>query len=132
MREITTHHDGHGLNELVGVLAVDEPGPGGASHRYEFYRKADGAEPPIDNPAPGLVGFLQFQRGARGEEGSTPGMTTAAVLAALIDHLKAFQSGAYSSRETALVITKLEEALHWTRARADERAARGVLGKEAK
>lgn len=131
MREITTHHDGHGLNERVRVLAVDEPGPGGASHRYEFHRtlsniEADDAAAAIER-AP-VVGFLQFQRGARNEPGSTPGMTTAAVLAALIDHLGAFQSGPYPSRETALVITKLEEALHWLRARADERAARGVLG----
>ena len=106
-----------------------EPGPGGANHRYEFKRTLVGEE--VAN-AVAKVGFLQFQCGARGAGGSTPGMTTAAVLAALIDHLKAFQSGAYPSRETALVITKLEEALHWTRARADERAARGVLGKEAK
>lgn len=126
MREITTHHDGHGLNELIDVLAEDEA-VNGAHHRYGFYRKSD---------VPGgdtlFVGFLQFQRGARNEPGSTPGLLSTAVLAALIDHHKAFQNGPYPSRENALVITKLEEALHWLRARADERAARGVLGKEQK
>lgn len=32
-RNITLHHDGHGLNEAITV-AADELGPGGASHRY--------------------------------------------------------------------------------------------------
>lgn len=128
MREITTHHDGHGLAELIGVLAVGEE-HAGAPHRYEFYRNSD-LGPVEGETVP--VGFLQFQRGPRGISGSTSGLITVAVLAALIDHHRGFQAGPFPSRENALVITKLEEALHWLRARADERAARGVLGKEQK
>jgi hypothetical protein len=112
---IVDHHDGHGLNESIEITK-DEPGPGGASHHYVF--KIDGK----------TVGELQFQRGARNEEGSTPGLTTAAVIAALIDQMRGFQTGAFPSSEGALVITKLEEAAHWLRARADNRARRGVLG----
>jgi hypothetical protein len=37
--------------------------------------------------------------------------------------------GDFACRENSLAITKIEEALHWLKARADERAARGVLGK---
>ena len=36
MRTITTHHDGHGLNESVTIEAQEDiEGP--ACHRYEFY-----------------------------------------------------------------------------------------------
>jgi len=115
MREITTHHDGHGLNESI-LIEAGEPGPGGASHEYQF--SIDGNN----------VGYLQFQLGPRNVEGSTPGLTTAAVMAALIDHLNGFQAGDLKNRETALAITKLEEAIHWVRHRADARANRGVLG----
>jgi hypothetical protein len=123
MRTITTHHDGHGLNENVQIIALDDK-EGPACHHYIFNV----------NPGPveKLVGELRFQQGPRNEAGSTPGVVTAAVLAMLIDHLEGFQRGPYPSRETAIVIKKLEEALHWTRARADKRAARGVLGRNEK
>ena len=119
-REITTHYDGFGLNEQI-IIRPGPPGPGGAAHLYNFvYRCADGTEEP--------VGYLQFQEGPRNVEGSTCGLTAAAVIAALVDHLQGFQKGPFSNRETACTITKLEEADHWLRHRAQSRAARGVLG----
>jgi hypothetical protein len=119
MKEVTSHHDGYGLNELIKVRA-GEIGPGGAPHLYVFIYETDstGQE----------VGRIQFQCGPRGAEDSTPGVTAQAVLAAVIDHLDAFQKGQYPSRETALAITKLQEAMSWLRTRADDRARRGVLG----
>lgn len=119
MRTLDTHHDGHGLNESI-ILITDTPDQSGAAHRYEFYING------------GFIGSLQFQKGPRNVEGSTPGVTEAAVLAVLIDRLKGFQAGPYSCRENAIQLTKLEETLHWTKARADERAKRGVLGQNAK
>lgn len=115
MRGIDTHHDGHGLNESIRIEA-DEPGPGGASHHYELT---------IDGE---IVAMIQFQEGPRNEPGSTAGVTEAALLAVLIDRLQMFQAGPYSCRENAIQLTKLEETLHWTKARADARAKRGVLG----
>lgn len=35
------------------------------------------------------------------------------LLAIVIDRLRSFQSGPFSSRENALALTKCEEALHW-------------------
>jgi len=117
---ITTHHDGHGLNEQILILP-DEPGPGGASHSYEFrYLLPDGLE--------SRVGLLQFQKGPRNVKGSTPGLTANAVLAAVVHHLRGFQEGDYRNRQTACAITHIEEAIHWIKDRADERAKRGVLG----
>lgn len=115
-RVIITHHDGHGLNESITIYA-GEPGPGGASHAYGFWISSSMK-----------VGELQFQLGPRNVEGSTPGLTVNAVLAALVDYLEGFQAGEFKCRENALVITKLEEAMHWVTHRADARARRGVLG----
>ena len=121
MRTLTDHYDGHGLNESI-VITADErdPNSGGASHCY--IADIDGCE----------VARVQFQHGPRKVEGSKPGMTEAAVLVVLIDRLRGFQAGPFACRENALMLTKLEEALHWTRARADERARRAVLGKNEK
>lgn len=119
MRTIDTHHDGHGLNESIEITA-DDLGPGGASHKY------------VASIAGAVVATVQFQEGPRNVIGSTPGMTEAAVLAILIDRLQGFQAGPYSCRENAIQLTKLEETLHWTKARADARAKRNVLGTYAK
>jgi hypothetical protein len=120
MREIDTHHDGHGLNESIQIFADDADGSG-ASHNYGLF--IDGVQ----------VAFVQFQKGPRNVEGSIPGATEASILAILIDRLRGFQAGPYGCRENAIQLIKLaEETLHWTKARADERAKRGVLGKNAK
>jgi hypothetical protein len=119
MPRIDLHHDGHGLNESIAIIS-DAPDQSGASHLYELFI---GGEP---------VAHIQFQKGPRNVEGSTPGATEAALYAVLIDRLRGFQSGPYGCRENAIQLTKLEETLHWTKARADERAKRGVLGKNAK
>lgn len=127
MKRITSHHDGHGRMEKLVVLATDEPAtepPGNSSHhRYSFrYGSEDGPE----------VGYIQFQRGPFESEGSTPGTLSNAVLAMMIDHMKGFLAGPLADRYTAIAVTKLEEASWALRARADERAARGVLGSMSK
>lgn len=122
MPTIDHHHDGHGLNDII-TIGCDErdPNSGGASHDYRLL---------IEVPGGTLkVGRIQFQHGPRKEPGSTPGVTEAALLAILIDRLEGFQAGPYRCRENAIMLTKLQECLHWTRHRADERARRGVLGK---
>lgn len=118
-RTIDLHHDGHGLNESI-VIYTDSPDASGAAHGYVLVIGQQ------------KVAEIRFQQGPRDVEGSTPGATEAAILAVLIDRLRGFQSGPYSCRENAIQLTKLEEVLHWTKARADERAKRGVLGKNAK
>ncbi len=120
---IVEHHDGHGLNEALEVTRdARDPANGGASHRYEVVH--------IDEGVRRQVASIQFQHGPRHEALSKPGCTEAALLAILIDRLRGFQAGPYACRENALMLTKLEEALHWTRARADGRSRRGVLGKD--
>jgi len=118
-REIKTHHDGLGLNDLISITA-DELGAGNASHTYRL------------NIEGGAESVIVFQHGPRNETGSTAGVTDQAVLSVLIDRMKCFNAGPYGCRENALALTKMEEALHWMRARAEERRSRGVLGKNEK
>lgn len=115
-KSITTHYDGHGLTEAIRVEAAGEPGPGGAYHRYEFWNGSQ------------YVGWLQFQEGPRNEVGSIPGVLTVAVLAALCDIAEDFQAGPYPSNENQQALFHMQEAMRFLRARADERAKRGVLG----
>lgn len=117
MRTITGHHDGHGLNEAI-LIEADAPDwdAGGASHRYECtIAGADAAR-------------IQFQHGPRHVAGSTPGVTEATLLAILIDRLEGFQAGPYACAENDTVLSHLDGALKAVKARADARAARGVLG----
>lgn len=123
MREITTHHDGFGLNEHIQIVA-NEPGPGGAAHHYIVsYNTAE-------LPALNYIHLfdVDFQTGPRNVEGSKPGITAVGLLALLRDHLDGFQQGEFRNRETACAITHIDEAMHWLEARAKERAKRGVLG----
>lgn len=147
---INDHFDGLGLNDRIRIETDEkDPNSGGAKHAYRFYIKAEKqptieemekliADSPrciyidIEGAAWLLVGELQFQQGPRGESKSIPGLTEAAVMAVLIDRLRDFQAGPYSCRENAIQLTKLEEAMHWTRHRAEGRAKRGVLGKNVK
>lgn len=118
MKEITLHHDGHGLNENIRVRAVDDVGPGGAHHEYEFVAIDTGKE----------LGYIQFQKGPRNVEGSVTGVLTGCVLAMLIDVAQDFQAGEFPSDENAQALEHMRAALDYYKRRADERASRGVLG----
>ena len=123
--KITTHHDGLGLNDLIEIIAEDHD-VNGVPHKFFFEREFPGEE------GADTVGFIQFQKGPRNLSDSTPGITTDAVLVVLIEMLKGFQNGPYSSPETAEMLVKLEECLAISKKRAQDRAARGVLGHNAK
>lgn len=57
----------------------------------------------------------------------TPGLQSEQLLLVLIDRHKKLNAK-FPSREGALAITKMEEALHWLEARVKERVGRGVMG----
>lgn len=126
-REITDHHDGHGLAESITIEADDlDPNGGMASHRYLVYMRSD----PESEAA--MVATIQFQQGPRNVAGSKAGVLDSVLLAIVIDRMRAFNAGPFSTRENSLVMTKCQEALHWLKHRADERAQRGVLGHNTK
>lgn len=114
MHEIT-EHETNLANRLLEVTAHDEPGDGGANHVYTL------------NPPEGKFHQLHFQNGPIKEVGVN-GITHEALVAVVLDRLRAFQAGDYKCRENALAITKLEEALMWLHKRTQGREARGVEG----
>lgn len=123
-RTIEGHHDGHGLNEDIVIQSDDrDPNGGNSAHVYDLFMVED------PNAVPVQIGFIQFQHGPRGVKGSKAGATEAAILAILIDRLEGFQAGPYACGENTAQLLHLRIALALTKQRADERAARGVLGK---
>ncbi len=113
MRELIDHKV-NPANDVISITVTDEPGPGGANHRYEL-GGYDGA--PV----------IEFQNGAINEAGVN-GATHEALLAIIADRLKSFQAGPYSSRYNAIALTKVEEAMLWLHKRTIERMQRGVEG----
>ena len=97
-----------------------DPNAGGASHSYRMVG-ADGT----------IYAEITYQHGPRNEPGSTAGIIDIHVLAVVRDRMRAFQAGPFACRENALALTAIEEAMMWLSRRADERAHRGVLGKNA-
>lgn len=135
MRELTSHKV-NGLNESISIVVLDEPGSGGACHRYlmmlpHHYREwingirgevAGGMITAIPN-----IGSIRFQNGPIGEEGPN-GISNEALLAIVEDRLVGFQSGQFACRENAVALTKLQEAMMWLQKRTRDRVARGVEG----
>lgn len=122
MREVTTHKV-NGLNEVLRIEVLDEPGNGGACHVYGIASD----EPRDASKPPEVMLPIRFQDGPIGEAGVN-GVSQEALLAIIIDRLQCFQKGPYACRENALALTKLEEAMHWLQHRTRERMARGVEG----
>lgn len=120
-RELTEHKV-NPANDRLTISVIDEPGPGGAHHRYQITGY---------DFAPGLpnhqADLIEFQNGPINEVGVN-GLTHEVLLAIIADRLRCFQAGPYACRENALALTKIEEAQHWLAHRTRARMARGVEG----
>ena len=108
-------------DNLNVVKYNDFDGPGGAKHDYYIYRSGD--KPLCE---------IHFQEGPRDEEGSRAGVMNEDLLEIVRHRLQCFQKGEFASRENALALTHIEEALLWLNKRKDDRKERGVLGKNIK
>lgn len=118
MRELAGHRVNE-ANEQIQITATDDPGSGGANHRYEI------------KVGEHSVVMLDFQNGPIKEVGVN-GVTQEALLEICADRLRSFQSGQYACRENALALTKLEEAQLWLQKRTLDRLRRGVEGTHEK
>lgn len=128
MRELSTIQKREKLNE---VFAVDEVGNGGANHRYVIC-KAGETHWQSGNNTLGLLEDIKFQNGARKDENSTHGVLDTDLLEIVRDRLKGFQSGQFATRENAIALTHIEEALLWMNKRVEDRIERNVLGTNQK
>lgn len=116
-------------NDKLVVMVTDAPGAGGANHRYEIsgFDTANNQSRPDGDDAENEFVIL-FQNGPINEHGVN-GVTQEVLISIVIDRLRSFQAGPFSSRENALALTKLEEAHHWLLHRTRARMARGVEGR---
>lgn len=116
-RQLTSHRV-NGLNEVLRIEVLDEPGQGNACHQYAIT---------FDGPMAPITQCIDFQNGPIQEAGVN-GISNEALLAIVEDRLLGFQSGPYSCRENAVALTKIQEAMMWLQKRTRDRVARGVEG----
>ena len=111
MRQITDHKISP-VNEPLKITATDELGPELAYHRYEITGYNSLINPSFDGRDTVLKMPILFQHGDPAEVGVN-GITHEALLAILAHRMRMIQKGPAASRENALALTKIDEALHW-------------------
>ncbi len=126
MREITTHRV-NPANDTLTITVVDEPGSGGANHRYEITGFNTGTNPSRGLDRAWTGSAMLFQNGPIAEAGVN-GITHEALIAILIDRLHGFQTGPYACEAIPIALAKLAEAAHVLNQRTRERMERGVEG----
>lgn len=130
MRTLTDHKV-NPANDVLKIRVMDEPGSGGAHHRYDITGYDDSLNPSTPEHDDIVAGVtILFQNGPIAEAGVN-GVTHEVLLAIVLDRLRSFQAGPFVCRENALAITKLEEAMHWLHHRTLKRMQRGVEGTHA-
>lgn len=124
MRTLTDHIV-NPCNDKIKIEVTDEPGSGGANHRYEI----SGVDYSKNPSQKGMetCGVILFQNGPIPEFG-TNGVTHEVLLAIVADRLRSFQKGPFSCKANACALTHIEEAQHWLQQRTLERMKRGVEG----
>lgn len=130
MRTITDHII-NPCNDKLVITVTDQPGAGGANHRYiieGFDGKTNRSKEPADYSD---FQTILFQNGPINEVGVN-GLTQEVLLAIVADRLRSFQDGPFKCRENALALTKIEEAMHWLQQRTIARMRRGVEGMHTK
>lgn len=130
MRELHGHKV-NGANEKLKIEVMDEPGQGGACHRYvisgqDHHKNPSWNDWDIEDLAASELTIL-FQNGPIAEVGVN-GITHEAMLAILIDRFEGFQSGKYACEENAAALYHLLCAQTVLQNRTTKRLARGVEG----
>jgi hypothetical protein len=119
-------------SDLV-VHVLDEPGHGGASHKYAVMHR--NAEPSSVTKGPDEaitvdytpLAEINFQNGLPGENGIN-GISNEALLTIVAHRLKSFQSGPYVSEDNRIALEHIEAANTALFNRTKDRLDRGVEG----
>ena len=118
MGKLVTIQKREKLNE---IHHIGEVGPGGAHHHYIIHHGM-GKERSETNTN------IIFQKGPRHEPESINGVIDTDLLEIVRDRLTSFQKGEFATRENAIALTHIEEALLWLNKRVEDRIERGILG----
>lgn len=128
--EIRTHHVNVDPSQELTIRVVDNPGPGGAHHRYEitnFCLATNASAEDIEAIA--SKGIILFQQGPIPENGRN-GYTIEALLAICAHRLESFQNGAFACGDNASALKHISAAIDELHSRTVKRMLRGVEGKE--
>jgi len=125
MREIVYAVEGKAAN--LKTFAIDEPGHGGACHKYHITKAQGDAE--NSSPAGLVLAEIEFQNGPINADGNgVNGVQHEDLLAIIIDRLEGFQSGPYACVSNAHALDMCRGALIALQNRTRERMSRGVEG----
>lgn len=126
MRALTMHQVAGAETDLK-VIVADEPGCGGANHKYVitgFDTRSNASE----EHRPTSEMRILFQNGAIPEKGVN-GVTHEALLAILFDRLSGFQQGQFACDDNARALDHIDKALFYLQQRTVNRVRRNVEGK---
>lgn len=126
--------EGHKVNPANDVLTVtveDEPGQGGACHRYVVTGFHASTNPGHHGGEGVDKKVILFQNGPIAEVGVN-GFTHEVLLEILIDRLAAFQRGPFACHENGKALDHVQAAQEWLKERTRARMARGVEGTHQK
>lgn len=118
MGKLSTIQKRENLNE---VHVIGDAGPGGGYHHYIVYHG-------LDNERDETKTEIKFQKGTRIEDSSVGGVIDTDLLEIVRHRLQCFQKGDFATRENAIALTHIEEALLWMNKRVEDRIERNVLG----
>ncbi|MPL94025.1 hypothetical protein SDC9_40173 [bioreactor metagenome] len=121
VRKLITVQKRNCLNEVFAVGPVD---PAGARSKYHVIRPDEATN------TGEFVAEIQFQQGPRNDPAAVEGVTDTDLLEMVRDRLQAFQDGSFSCRENGQALDHVEAALLYLNKRTEDRADRGVLGKQ--
>jgi len=110
--------------KLNTVFAEGEKGNGNAYHTYTIHFETLRT----DNEKPVPCSVIEFQNGPRKHPDSIHGVLDTDLLEIVRHRLQCFQAGEFSTRENAIALTHIEEALLWMNKRVEDRIERNVLG----
>ena len=135
MREIKGHVvEGDAANHQVLVQVTDEPGQGGANHRYliaGFDTENNPSRDTFDKYSGRKWYEILFQNGPIKESGVN-GITDQSLVALVIDRYRGFQRGQYACDDNAEALAHLEAFMECSARRTKARIARGVEGTHEK
>lgn len=128
MRKITDHQV-EGAETNLTIHVTDEPGAGGAHHRYQidgFSAKSNKSWLFMDSVE--TLGIV-FQNGGIPDNGPN-GVTVEALLAICADRLQCFQAGPFACESNQKALDNINSAMEALHSRTKDRVARQVEGRE--
>lgn len=111
-------------NKLNEVHVLDGGDKKGVAYRYSI----TDTKVSLNTYGKKEFALIEFQKGPRNDSDSEHGVLDVDLLEICRHRLQCFQAGPYATRENAMALNYIEEALMWLNKRVEDRTERDVLG----